>query len=186
MRHLTYSGRSILSFVSFNLGWWVCALGPRYQMDWIGPASMPLWIGLHLYFVPKPTRVGEALFLFLLGLLGFWIDTVLIYLGVFFIGPDVTMTPAWLVCMWILLGLTFESMLVLRRNLALICLMGVLSGPLSYLFAQAVNILKYQDPAWLKMALHCALWALLMPLLFMLRDFTILKTLREHHHREST
>jgi hypothetical protein len=178
MRQMKYASRSLLSFVSFNLGWWVCALGPRYQMDWIGPASMPLWLGLHLYFVPKPTRLGEGLFLVLIGLLGFFIDTVLIYLGVFSISPEVIMTPAWLVCMWVLLGLTFESMLAIRKSLILVCFMGVLSGPLSYLFAQAVNILRYQDPAWLNMALHCALWAVLMPLLFALRDFTILRTLK--------
>lgn len=164
------------------MGWWVCALGPRYQIEWIGPLSMPFWLGLHLYFTPRTLRWGEGLFLLLLGILGFAIDTILIYFGIFQINPTTFYTPMWLVCMWILLGLTFESMLVMRRNLALVCLMGVLSGPLSYLFAQAVNILKYAQPAWLNMALHSVLWAALMPLLFILRDQTFKWTL---HHGEA-
>ncbi len=179
MRQMKYAGRSALSFLSFNLGWWACALGPRYQIDWVGPVFMPLWLGLHLYFTPKTMRLGEGLFLLSLGLLGFAVDTVLIYFGIFEVRPAAALTPVWLVCMWILLGLTFESMLVMRRSLALVCLMGVLSGPLSYLFAQAVDILKYAEPAWRSLAIHGAVWAALMPLLFLLRDFILRAALRE-------
>jgi len=171
MRYLNYAGRSLLSFASFNLGWWACALGPKYQIEWLGPVFMPLWLGLHIYF--SPTKLGEALFFTLLAVLGFAIDTGLIYAGIFRINPETVFTPAWLVCMWMLLGLTFESMLVMRRNIWLVCLMGVLSGPLSYLFAQAVNILNYSEPRWVSMILHALLWAAMMPLLFALRDYSI-------------
>jgi hypothetical protein len=181
MRQMNYAARSLLSFVSFNLGWWACALGPRYQIEWIGPAFMPLWLSLHLYFAPPATRLGEGLYLLALGAIGFTVDTILIYFGVFQIVPASVLAPAWLVCMWMLLGLTFESMLVMRRNLALLCLMGVLSGPLSYLFAQAVNILSYRPPAWQSMAAHALLWAALMPLLFKLRDFVLARTIRHSH-----
>lgn len=170
-KYLTYGNRSLLNFASFNLGWWACAIGPRYDMAWLGPSTMPLWIGLHIYF--SPTKLGEVIFLSLLAALGFLIDSGLIVAGIFKIVPEVPFTPAWLVCMWILLGLTFESMLVMRRSLWLVALMGVLSGPLSYLFAQAVNILTYMEPAWLTMSLHGALWAVLMPILFWLRDNSI-------------
>ena len=173
---MNYAGRSLMSFVSFNLGWWACALGPRYQMEWIGPVVLPFFLWLHLYFAPPATRAGELYFLFALGFAGFIIDTILIYFGIFEIIPSSLFTPPWLVCMWILLGLTFESMLVMRKNLGLVCLMGVLSGPLSYLFAQAVNILKYPDPAWRHLLLHALIWAGLMPVLFKMRDLALRKT----------
>jgi hypothetical protein len=175
MRLMNYANRSLLSFATFNAGWWVCALGPRYEMEWLGPVSMPIWIGLHLYFTP--VRAGEALFLASLGALGFVIDSLLIYGGLFHIVPETQFAPAWLVCMWILLGLTFESMLMARRKLYMVCAIGVMSGPISYLFAQAVHILNYSEPKWLTISIHAAIWAALMPLLFALRDVAVGVTL---------
>lgn len=140
-------------------------------MAWIGPASMPVWVGLHLYFTP--VRKGETYFLVAIGLLGFAFDTLLIRLGLFQIHPETTFAPAWLVCMWILLGITFESMLLVRRRLLFVCLAGVMSGPVSYLFAQAVNILIYAEPKWLMLSIHGLIWAALMPALFKMRDLIV-------------
>jgi hypothetical protein len=176
MQLMNYASRSLLSFATFNAGWWFCALGPRYDMEWLGPASMPIWIGLHLYFTP--VRAGEALFLAGLGVLGFAVDSLLIYGGLFRIVPEVQFTPAWLVCMWMLLGLTFESMLMARKKLYMVCAIGVMSGPVSYLFAQAVHILNYSEPKWLMISIHAAIWAALMPLLFAFRDLAVGATLR--------
>lgn len=177
MTAMNFANRTLISFATFNAGWWVCALGPRYQMEWIGPASMPIWIGLHLYFTP--VKKGEALFLIGMGALGFVFDTALIQAGLFQIHPETSFTPAWLVCMWILLGITFESMLLVRRRLLFVCLSGVMSGPISYLFAQAVHILSYAEPKWLTLSIHGIIWAGLMPLLFKLRDYIVGATV--HH-----
>jgi len=175
---LNYAGRTLLSFVSFNLGWWACALGPVYGFAWLGPVLLPVWVGLHLYVSPTPR--GEALFLALLAAAGFFIDSLFLRLDVFQIGVSVQWTPPWLVSMWVLLGLTFESMLIMRRHPALIYLMGVMSGPLSYFFAEAVDVLRYAQPNWLSMGVHGLFWAGLMPLLFMLREWSIRKTLTAH------
>ena len=32
----------MLSFISFNLGWWACALGASHQAAWLGPVLAPL------------------------------------------------------------------------------------------------------------------------------------------------
>jgi hypothetical protein len=171
MKSLTYAGRSILSFASFNAGWWACALGPKWEMPWLGPATLPLFICAHLYF--SPTRAGEFFFFAALAAFGFCFDTLMLFAGVFHIIPQQMFTPAWLVSMWVLLGLTFESMLVMRRSRWLTCLAGLMSGPLSYLFAQAVNILDYREPRWLAIAVHGLIWAALMPFLFSMRDAAI-------------
>lgn len=174
MSLMNYANRSLLNFATFNAGWWICALGPRYEMEWLGPISMPIWIGLHLYFTPA--RAGEALFLSGLGVLGFAIDTLLIYGDLFQITAGTPFAPAWLVCMWVLLGLTFESLLMARKKLYMICVVGVVSGPVSYLFAQAVHILHYSEPRWLTLTIHATIWAALMPLLFVFRDAAISAT----------
>ena len=178
---MNYAGRSLLSFLSFNIGWWACALGPRYQMDWVGPLCMPLWLIPHFYF--SPTKLGGGAFLLALGALGFAIDSALIHAGIFYVTPQQNFAPLWLVCMWVLLGLTFESMLVMRRSVWLVMLMGVLSGPLSYLFAQAVNILNYHKPYWITMGAHGLLWAALMPFLFTVREWMIRWGLRRRESR---
>ncbi len=167
---LNFSSRSLVSYVSYYFGWWIAALGPRYQMEWIGPAALPFFVGIHIAFMPKNLRLSEAVFLSALALTGFTLDTVLMGLGLFETNPKSVFTPAWLVSMWVLLGLTFESMLVMRRSLYFVCLMGAVSGPLTYLFAQAVNIMTYREPQWLSMTIHAVFWAALMPLLFTLRD----------------
>jgi hypothetical protein len=177
---LNYAGRTLLSFVSFNLGWWACALGPVYGWAWLGPALLPLWVGLHLYF--SPTTSGEALFFVLIAALGFVIDSAFLRLGVFVTGANQLWAPVWLVTMWVLLGLTFESMLVMRRHPLLIFLMGVMSGPLSYFFAEAVDVLRYAQPKWLSMSIHGLFWAGLMSVLFLIRDWSIRLTLKPHPH----
>lgn len=168
MKTISYTGRSILSFVSFNVGWWACALGPKYGMPWLGPATLPLFVGVHLYYSPTP--LGEGLFVAALAVFGFFFDTLMIFSGIFHVIPATDWTPPWLVSMWVLFGLTFESMLVMRRSRWLTCMAGVMSGPLSYLFAQAVNLLVYREPYWLAVGAHGLIWAVLMPFLFAIRD----------------
>jgi hypothetical protein len=176
MKHMKYAGRSLLSFASYNLGWWACAFGPKWGMPWLGPALIPFWVGVHLYY--SPTRLGELLFFIALAAFGFAFDSLMIFAGVFRIIPETHFAPMWLVSMWVLLGLTFESMLVMRRNRWLTCLAGVMSGPLCYLFAEAVDILAYHAPWWGAIAVHGLIWAVLMPFLFTIRDSMIRLGLR--------
>jgi hypothetical protein len=115
MRRVSFFGRSAISFVSFNLGWWACALGSKHGYPWLGPALLPIWVALHLRLSPTPK--GEGVFLVALTALGFLIDTALIKLELFTVNPVSMLAPLWLVSMWTLLGLTFEGMLVWRQKL---------------------------------------------------------------------
>lgn len=171
MTHMPYAARNLLSFICFNLGWWACAIGASRGWPWFGPALLPLWMGLHLYYAP--VRKGEALFLVLIGTLGFVIDTAFLHLGLFTLASKSLFAPAWLVTMWILLGQNFESMLMMRRNRWLLALSGAISGPLSYYCGEAVNVLHYARPLWMTLSAHAVFWALLMPMLFKLRDYSL-------------
>jgi hypothetical protein len=171
MVKMNYAARTMLSFFSFNMGWWACALGTSHSLPWLGPALLPLFLGLHLYYSPVPK--GEFLFLAILGVLGFAIDSILLRLGLFTLVPLSLYAPLWLVAMWILLGQTYESMLMMRKNKYLLCLSGGLSGPLSYYCFEALGILSYARPLWLMLTLHGMLWAVLTPVLFLVRDSTL-------------
>ncbi len=171
MTKMTYAGRTLMNFMSFNLGWWACALGPARGIPWLGPALMPLWLGLHFYY--SPAAKGEAIFLAVLAAIGFSIDSTLLHLGLFSTFGHELFAPAWLISMWILFGVTFESMLMMRRNKWLVYLTGALSGPLSYYCGEALDVLHYHRPLWISLILHGALWCVLMPMLFKVRDFAM-------------
>lgn len=169
MNRLNYSGRTLLNFLTFNIGWWACAIGAKQGHPWLGPALMPVWLGMHLYY--SPVARGESLFLAGIAIVGFGLDTALIHAGLFATVPASAFAPLWLVSMWVLLGQTFENMLAMRRNIYLLCVMGAMSGPLSYYAGESMGVLFYARPLWLTLPVHAILWSLLIPLLFWLRDF---------------
>ncbi|MGZ6479268.1 MAG: DUF2878 domain-containing protein [Bdellovibrionales bacterium] len=168
---MNYAARTMLSWFSFNLGWWACAIGAGHGYTWLGPALMPLFVGAHLYFSPVPK--GESIFLAVIGVSGFAIDTVLLRLGLFAITPEVIYPPLWLVAIWIFYGQTYESMLMMRRNKLLLYASGALSGPLSYYCFEALHLMAYARPLWLSITGHALLWGILTPVFFVVRDWTL-------------
>ncbi|NJL24985.1 MAG: DUF2878 domain-containing protein [Calothrix sp. SM1_5_4] len=170
--------RTLISFLSFNIGWWVCAVGASYGYPWAGPALTPLLLGLHLYLSPTPR--GEALFIASCGGAGFLFDTLLLRAGLFTTIPDAQWAPAWIVAMWMLLGLTYESMLMVRKTPRLLFLMGAISGPMSYFAGEALNILSYTRPLWLSLPVHGLIWGALTIMLFIFRDWSLRVTVRRN------
>lgn len=171
MVRLKFSGRTALSLALFYVGWWASALGAKHGMPWLGPALVPFAVGLHLAF--SPVRKGELRFVILLAFTGLIIDSVLIKLQLFTITGGETYAPQWLVAMWVLLGLTFEGMLAMRRNFWLLVLAGGLTGPLTYIWCEGVELLSYSRPLWYSLPLHAVFWAALTPLIFKLRDICL-------------
>jgi len=171
MVKMNYAARTLMSFLSFNIGWWACALGASHDHPWLGPAVLPLFVGLHLYY--SPTRKGECLFLILLGAIGFVIDTIFIHVGLFKLSPDGLLAPPWLIGTWILLGQTYESMLMMRKTPALLALSGGFSGPFAYYCFEALDILEYRRPLWISLALHAVFWAAATFALFVVRDWCL-------------
>ncbi len=168
MNRMNFTARSLMSVISFYLGWWACALGASSGYPWLGPVLLPIWILLHIYFSPTPR--GEFLFFIALAIIGFAIDTLLIQLGLFKIQPNSFFAPSWLVSMWVLWGLSFESMLIIRQKTWLMVLTGGVSGPIAYFAGEALQILFYERPLWITLGLHGAVWAGLLPALFIVRD----------------
>jgi hypothetical protein len=176
MFRINLANRTTISTVLFYAGWWACAGGARFGHFWIGPVLTPLLIALHVYLSPLPK--GELAFCGFLALFGFCLDTILIQSNLFSIEPPQPYAPFWLICMWILTGMTFESMLIFRQRLWLNMLMGGLLGPLSYLWSESFHILSYQRPLWLSLLVHAAIWAILTPVLFPVRDAVLRISLR--------
>ncbi|MBX3022961.1 MAG: DUF2878 domain-containing protein [Bdellovibrionales bacterium] len=172
MRRISFNPRATTNFLAFNLGWWACALGAVYDgYWWLGPALLPLWITASLWSSSSPK--GEGLFLIFMGLFGFVLDTVLIKAGLFETARH-SVAPIWLASMWILLGLTFESMVRARRSLWLLLSVGAVSGPLTYLWCEPLHLVRYARPLWFSLGAHAAVWSILIFVLFIVRDFCLI------------
>lgn len=176
MRRISFNTRSLIGFLSFNLGWWVCAFGGlRPEFWWAGPALLPLWIALHLRLAPVP--LGEAAFLAFIALFGFAFDTLLIQAGLFST-TAAGFAPVWLVCMWVFFGMTLEGLLVFRRRLWWVAGMGAATGPLSYVWGEGLQIVRYARPFWFSLSVHAVIWAAVLLILFMVRDFCLRAALK--------
>src|SRR5690606_906100 len=135
-----------------------------------GPVLLPFWVGIHLVFVARfPT--AKFIFLAALAAMGWVVDSALIQFGLFTLPNNASFAPLWLVSMWVVLVLTSESLLRWRKNLLLFMAIGAVSGPLAYVWCEAVEIMNYARPLPLSLALHGVIWALLTPTLFYWRDF---------------
>lgn len=176
MYRIKLANRTMISTVLFYAGWWACAGGARFGYFWIGPVFTPPLIALHAYLSPLPK--GELAFCGFLALFGFIFDSTLIQLNLFTIEPPQPYAPFWLICMWVLMGMTFEGMQTLRRRPWLNMLIGGLLGPLSYLWSESFHILSYRRPIWLALLVHAVIWAILTPVLFSARDAFLRMSLR--------
>ena len=167
---MTYGARTISNLLLFNLGWWACAVGASQGHAGLGLIPIPFILGIHLR--SAPVWRGELVFLIALAIVGFAVDTVLIQAHLFELRSGYPVAAGWIVGMWILFGQTFESMLALRRRLWLLCGAAAMTGPLSYYAGESLNLLTYARPLAVSLLLHGLLWALLIPALFKMRDYT--------------
>ena len=166
---LPQNQRNLVSFVSFNLGWWVCFLGPKYGYPLAGPIYAIGAVALHLRIFPNPK--GEALYLLAMTVIGAGIDSLLMHFGVFQLLPvPVSIAPLWLIAMWTLFATSMESMEPLRRNRWVFIVISAITGPFSYFCGEALGRLQYNRPLWIFLTIHGLLWAILMPALYVLRD----------------
>lgn len=161
--------RHVVSFLTFNIGWWVCFLGAKYGAPWAGPIYAIVAIALHLKIFPNPR--GELLFIFAMTVLGAGTDSLLMHLGLFELRPEpVSIAPPWLIAMWTLFAMTMESMEPLRARWWILLSVSFVTGPVSYFAGEAMERLVYHRPLALSLLIHGLIWAALMPLLFVLHD----------------
>lgn len=73
--------RIFLNVVAFQVGWFVSVLGAARGLPWLGPLSVMMVLGLHLY--QSPRRLAEGTLALATGAFGFLFDSVLVAGGVF-------------------------------------------------------------------------------------------------------
>jgi hypothetical protein len=134
---LMFSGQtwtSLVNYVLFQAGWFVCVLGAAAGYPWIATAIGLLLVLVHLVLVRNVLR--ESLFLLTSLLLGMLVDGIHIRTGVlaFSIGSfHPVLPPAWILVLWLQFAMTLHYSLgwLSGRNF-LGALLGSVSGALAY------------------------------------------------------
>jgi hypothetical protein len=162
--------RSLLAFISFNLGWWVCMIGAKFGWPLAGPIYCVFALSLHLWVFPNPR--AELAFVLIMTLIGSILDSALMYFGLFQFRPiALDMAPPWLIAMWALFAMTMETSNRLRGRIWLLMLMSAVTAPLSYFAGEILDKILYARPLWMSLGIHGLIWAFLMPGLYEIRDW---------------
>ncbi len=162
-----YSGLSCnfwLNLIGFQLIWWALVL-------W-GNAALPFALALllaHILLHLSPRR--EFLLMVLAALLGFAVDSLLTLSGVFLFSPTTMFAPLWLLVLWLAFAATLNQALGwFSGRYVLAALLGSVGGSSTYLAASELGAVSFGVGTLAAVALLTMIWALLFPLLVLLKD----------------
>jgi hypothetical protein len=155
--------RKILNFALFQAGWFACVLGGAHDMPVAAVAAAGAVIGLNLWWF-SADRASDLRLLLAVALIGFSVDTVNLWLGVFslFGAPRFPRyCPVWLTALWAMFGTT---------------LLGAVARPVSYLGGAKLGAVTMNPNRAFSIAALAAGWAVVMPLLVWLAHGTRFRT----------
>jgi len=152
----------------FQLSWPACVVGAANGMIWPGTVV----VGLFAFWQLHPARMHrrDPWVVGAFVATGLIVDTLWIRAGIVEYAtawPAQGFTPAWLVLLWVGLGLTVNHSLgVFRRRWRLFVLLATVGSPMSYSAASAFGAVTWLAPAWQVIVCVGPIWALLVGLLF--------------------
>jgi len=164
--------RKVINFAGMDVGWAACVLGAASGRGWIGPVAVALLAGLH--FALNRGGWAEVRMLVAVAAVGFVADSAMGLAGFYAFAGGAWLCPAWLVAMWVNLGLTLNSSLrFLAGKHALSALLGLVGGPLAYYAGARLGALDFPSgTAWALVATG-VVWAVAFPALMMIREATM-------------
>lgn len=143
------------------------------QSNWVITPTIMVLV-FHRFVVALPKEVE---FVSLAALMGFSVDSLLQWLGVFDFGS--VLAPIWLLCLWLVFATTINHALSwFRDKLWLAALVGGVSGASTY----AVAVFKFNAATTSFSMLHllmilAAVWALFFPALLWLSNKMVPRSL---------
>jgi len=164
-----------INIIGFQIIWWVCVL---YGNAWL--AIIWLLIGCHLFFHREP--IPEACYILVCATLGFGIDTLLTFKGIFiFHGTDIqghtpqesyAMPPLWLFALWIAFSATLrQSLSFFSKHYVLAAALGAFGGSGSYFTAEKFDQVSFGFSIWHTGFLLTFIWLILFPLLIWISHY---------------
>ena len=159
----------LVNVVAFYCVWFACILGAVHQWPLIGPLSVLVLLGLHFYFLPNYSAGQEWRLLIIAGVLGFVLDSLQAFFGVFSFlqtGTGVWISPVWMVSLWVAFATTLHTSLHwLLGRYGLAALLGAIGGPLSYYAGAQLGALRLNPDSTFSFLVMTLTWGIAMPVL---------------------
>ncbi len=153
-----------LNLIGFQLIWWSLVL-------W-GNAAVPIALLLllpHVFLHAYPRK--ELQMMLAAALLGYAVDSLLTLSGVFLFSPTDLLPPLWLLVLWFAFAATLNQTLNwFSGRYRLAALIGGPGGSSTYLAASELGAVSFGPGTLLSISLLTLVWALLFPLLVLLKD----------------
>lgn len=162
--------RVFINFVAFQIGWFACILGGARSWPWVGPLVVAAVFALHL--ASSKGRSAEAVLGLSAGVIGFFVDSGLIALGVYSPVRVLIRAPwstLWLVFLWVNFATTLNvSLGWLQGRLGLQAFLGAFGGPAAYYAGHRLKAIEIHDPLLFSLSIVALAWCMATPLLFWL------------------
>lgn len=155
---------TLINFLLFQAGWFVCVLGGAWQWPWVGVGYVALATAWHLTQVPNPR--GETVLLASGALVGLCLDSILPAAG-WVTYPSgqfhPSLVPVWIIALWVLFTGTLNmSMRWLKHRYLLAAVFGGIGSPMSFYAGSRLGAVTLEDPL-MALGAQAVLWAIVLP-----------------------
>lgn len=149
----------LLNALLFQLGWFICILcGSLWAAVFTAAAC-----AVHFYLATHKRR--ELLAVVIAVLLGLLHDLLLMQGGYIQFVEAGNWPPGWLICLWVLLGITLNhSLRWLYERPLWAAALGAVCGPLSYLAGVKLSSAQWSGPLMEVVPIIAAMWLVVLPL----------------------
>ena len=170
---LKNSLKKIFNAAGFQGVWWLCVLGALWEVQYLGPIVMLIFLSTHMLIMGKGKN--EVLFLCLIAFIGTIVDSMKLATGfISYMGGYATikiLAPLWITAMWTGFASTINHSLgwVHGRNFIAVML-GVVFGPLSYMLGVKLEALTFNYRLMMSAVILAIVWGTAIPLMYWLSN----------------
>jgi len=169
----------IFNIIGFQASWWGCVLGVKAGMTYLGPFLMFAFLVVHIIRILD--NYSELKLIILFGFIGTVIDTsmayfgILIYNGTYF--PDTYIAPLWITSMWCGFSATVNhSLSWLKDRYVASAVLGIVSGPLSYLAGVKFGAIEFDAAPVIAMVIIAIYYGITVPLMYWVNNKLVITT----------
>lgn len=150
---------NIINALVFQIGWFICVL---YGSLWAGLFTGLILVGHFLY---TPRRRDDVIALTVAALIGLAHDAILLGCGLIQFAETQSMSPLWVLCVWILLGINLNhSLRWVYERPWVGAILGAICGPFSYLAGERLSSAQWTSPMAEVVPLLVIMWSLVLPI----------------------
>jgi hypothetical protein len=178
--------KTIINFVSFQIGWFACVLGGAHGLPWLWPLlAVPI---LAWHFHQSAAWDKELKLILIIAIVGSVFDQCLLSLG--WIQYPASAWPSWLLPVWMMiLWMLFSSTLNvslrwMRGKYFVSVIFGAIGGPIAYLAGQKLGAMELVAQSSVLILLAVG-WGLMMPAMLWLSTLFDGQSVVSKHKQEA-